>query len=175
MIWVAMLANKIDAWWLQACCGLLLVVGLVLGTVGCASLGGGRDAVDELHLLTIPVAINADGVAGADGFAIKVYASRYDEPKPVSIASGQIEILMYDGVVRIRDLATTAPLRTWVFANATLRDCQYRTSIGVGYQFALQWGTAKPTGDHITVLARYRSRDGRIITSLPGSISTRVE
>jgi hypothetical protein len=165
---------------LQHCCHLLaprrgwlcLAAGTLLLVSGCATPGGGRIAVDQLHLLTIPLAINLDNVPGSDGFAIKVYASRAGEPKPVAIPRGSIEILMYDGVIRATDLETARPLRTWTFAGDELRGRQYSTSIGVGYQFALPWGDAKPTADRITVLARYHSPDGKVIASLPSSIVT---
>jgi hypothetical protein len=152
--------------WLSLSAATLLLVS------GCASPGGGRSAVDQLHLLTIPLAVNFDNAPGADGFAIKVYASLAGEPKPVAISRGSVEILMYDGVIRTTDLETARPLRTWTFADDTLRDRQYTTSIGVGYQFALPWGDAKPTADRITVLARYRSPDGKVTASLPSSIVT---
>lgn len=151
---------------------LCLAAATLLLVSGCASPGGGRSAVDQLHLLTIPLAVNFDNAPGADGFAIKVYASRASEPKPVAISRGSVEIVMYDGVVRLSDLATARPLRTWTFAADALRDRQYTTSIGVGYQFALPWGEAKPTADRITVLARFRSLDGKAIASLPSSIVT---
>lgn len=154
---------------------LCLAASPLLLAPGCATPGGGRSAVDQLHLLTIPLAINFDNVPGADGFAIKVYASRAGEPKPVAIPRGSVEILMYDGVIRAGDLEKARPLHTWTFAVDALRDRQYRTSIGVGYQFALPWGEAKPTADRITVLARYRSPDGQVITSLPSSIVTNIQ
>jgi hypothetical protein len=145
---------------------------------GCATNGGGaatRSPIDAIHLLTIPVAVNFDGAPGADGFAIKVYGSRANEPKPVPIPRGVIEILMFDGVVRSAELAELRPLRTWAFEGPVLRDRQYRTSIGVGYQFALAWGDAQPSQERITVLVRYRAPDGRVIPSLPSSISVNVQ
>jgi hypothetical protein len=154
---------------------LHLAVAILLFACGCATTGGGGSSVDELHLLTIPLAINFDTEPGADGFAIKVYASRASDPKPVSMPRGSMEILMYDGVVRAADLEKARPLRTWSFAADALRDHQYRTSIGVGYQFALAWGDARPAADHITVLARYRSPEGQVIASLPGSIVTSLK
>lgn len=154
----------------------LAIVATALTLVsGCGTSGGGRGNVDQLHLLTIPVAINFDNVAGADGFAIKVYASRASDPKPVAIPRGTVEILMYNGVVRASDLATTKPLRTWSFSGDTLRDRQYRTSIGIGYQFALGWGEAKPAADRVTVVARHLSPEGPVISSLPSSIVTNIQ
>jgi hypothetical protein len=152
-----------------------LTAAALLFAAGCATTDGGHGAVDQLHLLTIPLAINFDNTTGADGFAIKVYASRASEPKPVAISRGSVEIMMYDGVVRATDLEKARPLRTWTFATDALREHQYRTSIGTGYQFALAWGDAKPAADHITVLARYRSPDGQVIASLPGSIVTSIK
>ena len=155
-------------------CRMALAIALWLAASGCGTPGGGRGAVDELHLLTIPVAINFDGMPGADGFAVKVYASRREEPKPVAIPSGIVEILMFDGVVSVSDVAKTPPLRTWTFDKAALSERRYRTSIGVGYQFSLRWDEAKPTTERITVLARYRSPDGRMISSLPSSIAANI-
>lgn len=145
---------------------------------GCGTMGGGgttRIPIDALHLLTIPVAVNFDGAPGADGFAIKVYASRANEPKPIPIPNGSIEILMFDGIISSSEMKETKPLRNWTFEGPALRDRQYRTSIGVGYQFALAWGDARPTQERITVLVRYRAPDGRVISSLPSSIAANVQ
>jgi hypothetical protein len=153
----------------------VLLAAMALLMCGCATGGGRSVPLDQLHLLSVPIAVNFDNAPGADGFAIKVYASRQDVPKPVAISNGSVEILMFDGVVRAGELNKVQPLRTWSFDTAALRARQYRTSIGVGYQFAISWGDAKPTAGHITVLARYRAADGRSLTSLPSSIVTNIQ
>ena len=154
--------------------GLLpcLLLSLLLVS-GCQSGSGGlgHGAVRELHLFGVPVAINFDQKPGADGFAARVYAGNGREPAGIRIGSGRLEILIYDGAPSDAARTTQPPLKVWTYEAAKLREFAARSSIGWGYRFAPQWGESCPTKDRFTVVARYISPSGVIVSSSPGVIS----
>jgi hypothetical protein len=123
----------------------------------------------ELNLITAPVALNLDNQPGVDGFSTKVYANNARNPKPVPIASGQLDIVIFDGTL-FGKTNLPSPLRTWSFTAGELKAHQFEASIGTGYDFVLAWGPNRPTQRMISVAARYTSPDGRIITSFPSSV-----
>jgi len=89
--------------------------------IGCASPkqktpsphANSEGPVDQLNMLAIPVALNFDQRPGPDGFVVKVYAGNRNRPRPVSILSGTLELLMYDGILKSPGLNTAKPRRTW--------------------------------------------------------------
>jgi len=125
----------------------------------------------ELNLLTMPVAVNLDGIPGVDGFAIRVYPSDGAHPKAQPIRSGALDILMYDGLVSATDWRSRAPRQTWSFTAAELKQRAFSTAIGTGYKFALSWGNNPPSGNKLTILVRYQSPDGSVVYSEPSSIN----
>jgi hypothetical protein len=126
-----------------------------------ASSGKGRDGIDELHLFGIPVALNLDGLQGADGIGVRVYASSAARAQGLPIRRGTLEILMFDGALgTATDPGALKPRQVWSFPAADLKGYTATTSIGTGYQFALRWGTSRPTRDNVSILARYRPPDG---------------
>lgn len=158
----------------------LMTAGLLLLITGCTSDGGqggftsqrrsgGR--VEELHLITVPVALKMDTVPGADGFAVKVFAGNTVKPKPFAITTGTLEILMYDGMMNKDSTVPPVARKTWSFTVSELRKHEFKSSIGVGYQFTLTWGEAKPTAKRITIVARHRDRDQRTVLSAPTVIA----
>jgi hypothetical protein len=132
--------------------------------------GGGGRAVERLDLLLTPIALDLDGKPGADGFGARVYASSRRSAVGTILSEGQLEITMYDGVVRPEDLSKAKPLRTWTYSPAELKPHAQKTSIGIGYRFALAWATPPPHEERITVIARYLAPDGVHIPSAPGTI-----
>lgn len=151
---------------------------LLLLAVGCASNGqpGSRsvrrsgDAVEELHLITVPVALKLDAKPDSSGFAVKVFAGNPTRPKPFAIKTGTLEILMFDGVLKKEVAAIPAALRTWSFPVSELRKHELKASIGVGYQFALMWGEARPATNKITIVVRYRGPGESVVHSAPAVI-----
>jgi hypothetical protein len=128
-------------------------------------------AISELNLLAIPVALDLDGVPGADGFVLKVYAGNRRRPKPIPIESGTLEIFMFEGILPSSGKEASKPRRTWTYTAEELKNSVVTTSIGIGYQIAPVWDTAKPAGDKITVVARYTPQGGAPILSAPSVIS----
>ena len=165
----------------QTLLGLLLSAFVQLVLVGCASSKANRPAVshfgvlqaqiDELDLLAMPVALNLDAAPGVDGFAIRVFALDRSRPKAQPLASGVMEILMYDGFLRevLQDAGQYR--KTWSFSAEQLKAYAFASTIGTGYRFTLNWGVDKPHADRITVAVRYRSAQGKTVTSAPSSIS----
>jgi hypothetical protein len=161
--------------------GLIGLAGLVAGPVGCASKGGStgtsRNAsgITELNLLTLPVALNLDSAPGADGIAVKIYASANASPKPVAIRSGEIEILLFDGLLAKDTTRMPEPSRSWKLTAKELRPWEVTAMVGTGYQLTLRWDSFKPTQDRVTVVARMPLGEGRFLYSSPGVISCSSE
>jgi hypothetical protein len=144
--------------------------GLLLGTfIGCAT---STDAnVRELHLFGVPVAVNLDQTPGPDGFAVRVYASNGRAASGIPIRTGRLELALYDGAKPNGVPESQPPLRVWTYDGAALKAHAGKSSIGWGYRFAPAWGDAKPTRDRITVVVRYVSPSGEMISSSPSVIS----
>ena len=131
----------------------------------------GGQAITEINLLAIPVALNFDQKPGPDGFVIKVFASNRQRPKPLEIESGRIEILMFDGAPGTAEGASFEPKRVWNYTAQELRGLEVRSSIGIGYQITAIWGEAKPAGNKISVVVRYTGPSGGSVVSAPSVIS----
>lgn len=134
----------------------------------------GSGPIDQINLLAGPVALNFDDSPGPDGFVLKIYANSSKSPKPVSIESGKIEVLMFDTTPSLDGSGLGKPKRTWTFTSAELRQFEIRTSIGTGYQLAPLWKEAKPDSSKITVIVRYVPPKGITIASAPSIISVGV-
>lgn len=156
---------------------LVGLVGIVVGLAGCStdggSVGAGRSAsgITELNLLTLPVALNLDSAPGADGIAVKIYASANGSPKPVPIRSGEIEILLFDGLLAKDTTRMPEPARSWKLTAKELRPWETTAMVGTGYQLTLRWDSFKPVQDRVTVVARMPLGEGRYLYSSPGVIS----
>jgi hypothetical protein len=134
-----------------------------------------QSPIDELNMLAVPVALNLDHLPGLDGFMIKVYPARRKQPKSVPIENGQLEIFMYDGLVSVDTVEVPKPKRVWTYTAAELKKFEIRTAIGVGYQFAPLWGEARPTRDKITVIVRYTSSSGAMVSSAPSAVAISLQ
>ena len=128
-----------------------------------------RDAIAELHLFGNPLALNLDGLPGPDGIGVRIYASTAAKAQGIPIRDGQMDILMFDG-----GGGSGEPRKTWSFEPASLKNYATKGSLGVGYEFALPWGTNRPVESRVTVVARLRLPRGRTITSDTSSISVSV-
>jgi len=147
------------------------VSGCATGSRSGAGLGSGAEAgpVDQVYLMAMPLALNLDQAPGGDGFQVKVYAVSRNQPKPLPILEGSIEILMYDGVLQGK--TESAPLKAWKYSAADLQPHAMKSLVGTGYAFTLKWEDAVPKQRKITVIARYVSSSGTGIASAPSSIA----
>jgi len=154
--------------------GVAVFVAAAIGMCGCKAPVGGAKSGDEriaqVNLITVPVALDMDGVPGVDGIALKLYGNNPKEPKAIRIREGTIEFLLFDGTFHGR---TSPPpvLRTFTFAASQLRLHEFRSTLGYGYDFTLRWGTNIPTQRIMSVGARYTGVDGRVVTSRPSSVT----
>jgi hypothetical protein len=139
--------------------------------IGCGTLSDGRnEGVDAVHVFGLPVTINMDTRPGADGFAVRAFVTKNGGAKGVTINNGTIEILMFDGAVKLDEITTKEPKQSWKFTAKQLAAMREQTSLGNAYRFTLRW-TDPPTHGHVTVLARYLPPRGEPIYSSPSSIT----
>ena len=173
--------TKAGRWHSMRLLTALTLLSLLLGSWGCASSrptakptpGGASSpsAVDELNLVTMPVAVNLESKLGVNGIPIKVYAIDYRRPKAQPITDGTIEILMFDGLVADSFDQTNRCRHVWSFPARDLATYASTTTVGTGYHFPLAWGKDRPQADRITLIARYQPPQGRMIYSAPSYIS----
>jgi hypothetical protein len=141
------------------------------GWVGCSSPPSARSGdIQEINLLSAPMALNFDSLPGPDGVSLRIYVGNAREPKCLSITSGTLEVLLYDGLVSADKLATTRPLHLWKYSADELGRLAQRTSVGWSYVLTPLWGADKPTVNRATVVARYVPAQGPGIYSSPVSI-----
>jgi hypothetical protein len=125
--------------------------------------------VDRLDLYSSPMALNWDDRPGADGVGAQVYFWRAGEELPVT-AGGTLELAIYEGNVPPADLGGKKALRTWRFGGEELVAYCARNIIGWHYAMPLGWGEDVPRSDMVTLIARYRGADGRLLQSRPTTI-----
>lgn len=151
------------------------VLAALMLAAGCSTLsGGGNEGVDAVHVFGLPVTINMDTKPGPDGFAVRVFVTKNGGAKGTVISSGSIEILMFDGAMKIEDLAKQEPKQSWKFNPKQLAAMREQTSLGNAYRFTLRWNEP-PTHGHITVLARYVPQKGEPIYASPSSINSVIK
>ena len=160
---------------LACVCGLMLTACVSDRPAPGRRPSSGRGPVRQLHLWTGPTALNLDQAPGADGFAIRVYASSAKSAATVAIANGTLEILMFDGALKEEPPEGTKPLRVWTYSASELKPYTQRGAVGVLYMLTLPWGDSKPTQERITVMARFHPEKGAPIDSGPSTISVAVK
>ncbi|HEX7860336.1 MAG TPA: hypothetical protein VF773_08435 [Verrucomicrobiae bacterium] len=150
--------------------GALAVIILCACSTPVGPRGEDRNRVAQLHLITVPVALDLDAHPGVDGVAVKVYANNARDPKAIRLRDGTLEVIMFNGTFTGR---TSPPpvLRTFSYTVPELRLGEFNSKIGYGYDFSLRWGTNRPTQRLMSVAARYTAPDGQVVTSRPSSVT----
>src|SRR5262249_39467136 len=151
---------------------------LCLGA-GCATGPGdggggsspGRQGIDALHIFSVPLALDLDGVPGPDGFGVTLYAGTAGTAKGGPIHSGAIEKLIFDGVLSADTQTNATPRRVWRYSSAELKRYVIKTSLGTGYRFTPRWGDTPPRQNRISIVARYVSARDTPVQSAPTTIS----
>ena len=144
---------------------------LLFWLLGCASTSTHtKAAIDELHLIVTSVALDLDGKPGADGVGVRVYASQKGSNEAVPIKTGTLELMMYEGAHVREQLASLQPRHTWTYPAEKLKPYIQKTFIGTSYRFAALWGDDKPSGNRVTLIARYTGLDSKQALSAPSSI-----
>jgi hypothetical protein len=147
-----------------------VLLALVLAA-GCASGPGRVGRIDSLHVFSVPVALDLDGLPGPDGFGVTLYASKAAAARGVPITAGKIEIMMFDGAPQEDKKTNATPRRVWSYSSGELKNQVIRTSLGTGYRFAPRWGEVPPLQSRITIVARYLPPDGPAVQSAPTTIA----
>lgn len=160
----------------------LLGLGFVLSWLaGCASSsrgggsslvgGSGVDGIEELHVLGVPMAVKTGRSGVPDAVAVRVFASSRQRAKGLTIGSGTLAILLFDGAFADAELRTIKPVRVWDFPAAALGPQKAVSALGVGYQFVLGWEGMLLRQSRVTVQARFTPLKGSPIYSAPNVIS----
>lgn len=137
---------------------------------GCAT-NSGFGGINSLHLFSVPVALDLDGVPGADGFGVTLYASAAARPKGIPITKGAMEILMFDGSLDSGTKTNPTPRRIWTYATSDLKHFTIKTSLGTGYRITPRWGDTPPRESRVTIVARLVSSRQPPIQSAPTTIA----
>lgn len=130
---------------------------------------GSRNAINELNLLGLPVAVNLDERPGADGVAVKIFAVNRAKPRAQPIRSGTLEIAAYPGTPSLS--ALPPPFHLWTFTPTELAPFEFTTGLGTGYNLVLSWVPKLLAADRVTVIARYLPAEGNPVISAPNSIT----
>ena len=150
---------------------LLLILFLILIFPGCSTPPSEtKSTIDQLHLLVTSVALNVDDKPGPDGVGVRIYASRRERAEALPIASGTLDILMFDGNLPLEQLRSAQPRHTWSYPAEKLKPYIQKTTIGISYRFAALWGEDKPTADRVTFVARHTAPNAKQAYSAPSSI-----
>lgn len=153
-----------------------LLVGVCIAAAGCEPTRVQPDApdpvarIDAVELRAMPSAVNWDDDPEPDGLRVEVFCYRLDQPEPAPV-EGELEFLLYEGRLRAGELASADPLLTWRFTAAELRSVMVRRLGLWGYSLRLAWGDRLPESSSVTLIARHRSPEDRIVRSAPISIS----
>lgn len=129
-----------------------------------------RGVITGINMMTGPVAINMDQDPGLDGISVRLFFTDADNPKAVTISSGMVDVLMFDGLfVPGKD---APPLRKqWTFTAEQLESVRYQSALGEAYELLLAWGEDSPDNRAISVVARYTRSDDTYVLSGSSSIS----
>lgn len=159
---------------LRTAVALLIVSGVL--TIGCQPTGVHPNApapvsrIDAVELRAMPSAVNWDDDPGPDGLRVEVFCYRFDQPEPAP-AEGTLEFMLYEGRLRGPELASAEPVLIWRFTDRQLRPKLVRRMGLWGYSVQLAWGDRVPKSPSVTLIARHKSPEDRIVRSAPISIS----
>jgi hypothetical protein len=154
---------------IRCLCSLIAAICLA----ACAT-GGRGERVDEVHLFGLPITLNLDGKPGADGFAVRVFVTKNGGAKGATVDAGNLEVLMFDGVIGSDEIAVREPNQVWKFTPRQLIPLREQASLGSSYRFMLRWDK-QPTHGHVTVVARYVPVKGGPVYSSPSTIAATIK
>ncbi|MCD6364533.1 MAG: hypothetical protein J7M14_01530 [Planctomycetes bacterium] len=151
------------------------LLGLTTVAGGCANWGHGPPrpvaAVDGIEMRVNPIALNWDGLSGADGLLTTISLYRKTPMRAVTV-SGTLELLLFEGAVAPGYIEKAQPIETWSFSSEQLAEHVVRDMVGWSYVLRLGWTGARPQASSVTLVARYRPPGGQWIYSAPNSSIT---
>ena len=146
------------------------------GLILVAVLAGGCEGppiahrIDYIQVMTPLAASNLDGKPGPDGVQVRVFFYRSGQKVETVAGTGTLEILMFDGNLTRADLTgatSAAPLGVWSYTPQELQLFQARWKGLWCYQLILPWGKERPRSGGVTLMGRYREKDGLELHSRP--------
>jgi hypothetical protein len=149
---------------------------LALAAAGCHSTPKPAAApsqpgeITQVHIISMPVALNTDGAPGPDSISVKVFFNDTEHPKTIRMTRGILDIMMFDGALAA-EKTNRVLLRDWTFDPAGLAAYEFTGGVGAGYEFTLPWGANRPSRRIVTVGARYTRPSGEMVFSSPASIT----
>ncbi len=147
---------------------------LALALTGCVSnrptpVRHSTEAITEVHLLAMPVALNLNAAPGADGIQLSVFLVVTGHAKTAPMTTGALEVVAYDGSVNPEHLPS--PFQMWRFEPDTLSPYAFNSVVGTGYNLVLSWAPKLLARKRVTVLAKYLPPQGPAVVSAPSSIA----
>jgi len=130
--------------------------------------------IDVIQLMTPPTAINWSDQAGPDGVPVTVYLFRRDRAEPVTLLSGEITFLLYEGRVGMEALRRD-PLHSWTFSAQQMQTVLSESMFGLCYKVPLAWGTRVPRSANITLIALYQPPGGPPVYSAANTLAVKAE
>lgn len=130
--------------------------------------------VDGLNLWASAMMTDVDGKPGADGISVRLtmYQVAGGKVRPVS-GDNSVELLVFDGGIRGRDLGTAEPLYAWRFTPTDLRPFLSRYYGLWCYEMSIQWDEVAPDSAVVTAVGRYRNPSGEFLYSAPTTVRIR--
>lgn len=143
---------------------LLLSVAWLGLSAGCEGPPRAAEVVN-VTVFTPQVAPRLDPAQPSQGIPAKVML--FADGKTV-LGDGILELVMYEGKIDVDQIASRQPLRTWTFSPQDLAERTFRSRYGLWYyQMFLAWEEERPRTAMVTLVARYRFQDGRVLYSGP--------
>ncbi len=158
----------------------LLVFVLTAIAAGCAPAHVNHKAPAPIHSVNVdaielyaspPSAISWNATPGLDGVQVVTRFYQLSQPQPV-IVEGEVEFLMYEGIVKAENLLSTKVFQSWEFTSSQLPQFAFRTYGLIGYTFQLGWNHL-PATPAVTVACRYRRPSGEFLYAKPIVVQVR--
>jgi len=151
----------------------LLVAALFV--VGCAGPSTGLRTAKRavgLDLWVAPLAKDLDGRPGVDGLSLRLMLQDAATRQPQIAADvDQIELLLFEGEPRQLDDASA--FHIWRLTGESMRMFAAKFYGLWCYEITLRWPDRVPATSSVTLMARYRSKKGRVVQSAPSTVSIR--
>jgi hypothetical protein len=128
--------------------------------------------IDHVDLWVPNAPSNLDSEPGVDGVNVTLMFYRDEKAQSVGVG-GTLELMIFEGTVKLEEVQTAAPFHTWTLTGKQLRRYLGRIYGVWAYSLTLTWGDQIPSGgatDRISIVARYKPASGRAVWSRVGYV-----
>ena len=143
--------------------GWILAAALAVGCEGPPI----AENINYIQVITPIAASNLDGIPGPDGVQAMIFLYRSGQKVETVAGTGTLELQMFDGNLTARELTRTTPFGVWSYTPQELLPFQARWKGLWCYQLVLPWGPERPRSGGVTLLARYREKNGLELYARP--------